>query len=66
MSIYMENVVNAIAKGAKASEIADEISNALMAKAAEKIEALRPQVAVSMFNQSVESEEDNEGEEGEL
>jgi len=65
----MENVVNAIAKGAKATEIADEISNALMAKAAEKIEALRPQVAVSMFNQSVESEEDNEetaGEEGEL
>tara|TARA_A100001234_G_C12590838_1_gene370460 strand:+ start:229 stop:426 length:198 start_codon:yes stop_codon:yes gene_type:complete len=65
----MENVVNAIAKGAKATEIADEISNALMAKAAEKIEALRPQVAVSMFSQSVESEEDNEettGEEGEL
>lgn len=65
----MENVVNAIAKGAKATEIADEISNALMAKAAEKIEALRPQVAASMFNQSVESEEDNEetaGEEGEL
>jgi hypothetical protein len=65
----MENVVNAIAKGAKATEIADEISNALMAKAAEKIEALRPQVAVSMFNQSVESEEDNEEtaeEEGEL
>ena len=65
----MENVVNAIATGAKATEIADEISNALMAKAAEKIEALRPQVAVSMFNQSVESEEDNEetaGEEGEL
>ena len=65
----MENVVNAIAKGAKATEIADEISNALMAKAAEKIEALRPQVAVSMFDQSVESEEDNEetaGEEGEL
>jgi hypothetical protein len=65
----MENVVNAIAKGAKATEIADEISNALMAKAAEKIEALRPQVAASMFDQSVESEEDNEetaGEEGEL
>ena len=65
----MENVVNAIATGAKASEIADEISNALMAKAAEKIEALRPQVAASMFDQSVESEEDNEetaGEEGEL
>ena len=62
----MENVVNAIAKGAKATEIADEISNALMAKAAEKIEALRPQVAVSMFNQSPESEEDTEGEEGEL
>lgn len=65
----MENVVNAIAKGAKATEIADEISNALMAKAAEKIEALRPQVAVSMFSQSVESEEDNEEtaeEEGEL
>lgn len=65
----MENVVNAIAKGAKATEIADEISNALMAKAAEKIEALRPQVAASMFSQSVESEEDNEetaGEEGEL
>jgi len=65
----MEKVVNAIAKVATATEIADEISNALMAKAAEKIEALRPQVAVSMFNQSVESEEDNEetaGEEGEL
>ena len=65
----MENVVNAIAKGAKATEIADEISNALMAKAAEKIEALRPQDAASMFDQSVESEEDNEetaGEEGEL
>lgn len=62
----MENVVNAIAKGAKATEIADEISNALMAKAAEKIEALRPKVAASMFDQSPESEEDTEGEEGEL
>ena len=62
----MENVVNAIAMGAKASEIADEISNALMAKAAERIEALRPKVAASMFGQSPESEEDIEGEEGEL
>lgn len=60
MSIYMENVVNAIAKGAKASEIANEISNALMAKAAEKIEALRPQVAVSMFN---DQQNNSEGEE---
>jgi hypothetical protein len=62
----MENVVNAIATGAKASEIADEISNALMAKSAERIEALRPKVAASMFDQSPESEEDIEGEEGEL
>ena len=62
----MENVVNAIATGAKATEIADEISNALMAKAAEKIEALRPKVSASMCDQSPESEEDTEGEEGEL
>lgn len=53
----MENVVNAIATDAKPAEISAAIRDALFAKSAEKIEALRPQVAVSLFDNDVETEE---------
>jgi hypothetical protein len=53
----MENVVNAIAMDAKPSEIAAEIKNALFVKSAERIEAMRPQVAVSLFDNDDQSEE---------
>jgi len=53
----MENVVNAIAMDLKPAEIAAEIKNALFVKSAEKIEAIRPQVASSLFDNDVETEE---------
>lgn len=52
----MENVVDLIATDAPASEISDSIKNALFNKAAAKVEAQRPNVAMSMFDGEVESE----------
>jgi len=54
----MESIVNTIATDAKPSEISAAIKDALFAKAAEKIEAIRPHVASSLFDGG-----DEEGEE---
>ena len=56
----MENVVNAIATDAKPAEISAAIRDALFAKSAEKIEALRPQVASSLFANEVEDDGEEE------
>ena len=62
----MENIIDLIATDASPSEVSDQIKNALYAKAAEKIEAVRPYVASSMFGadeqmvDSTESQEDQE------
>ena len=46
----MDNIVDLIATDSKPSDIADAIKNALFAKAAEKVDGLRPLVASSMFD----------------
>jgi len=57
----MENIIDLIATDAAAAEISDNIKNALFAKAAERIEAIRPIVATSMFDND-ESEGETEEE----
>ena len=49
----MEDIVDLIATDASASDIQDRIKDALMAKAAERIEAMKPTVANSfLMNQN--------------
>ena len=55
----MEDIINAIATDASASEVSDALKDAIFAKAAEKIDALKPRVANSMFGE-VESEAETE------
>ena len=55
----MEDNINAIATDASASEVSDALKDAIFAKAAEKIVALKPRVANSMFGE-VESEAETE------
>ena len=55
----MEDIINAIATDASASEVSDALYDAIFAKAAEKIDALKPGVANSMFGE-VESEAETE------
>ena len=55
----MEDIINAIATDASASEVSDALKDALFAKAAEKLDALKPGVAYSMFGE-VESEAETE------
>jgi hypothetical protein len=55
----MQNIIDLIATDAPPSDISAEIKSALFAKASERIDALRPEVANSLFN----SEEENTEEE---
>ena len=43
----MEDIINAIATDASASEVSDALKNALFAKTGEKIDAMKSGVAVS-------------------
>lgn len=52
----MEDIINAIATDASASEVSDALKNAIFVKAADKIDALKPNVASAMFDQQVEAE----------
>lgn len=45
----MDNIVDLIATDGTPSDISDAIKDALFAKAAEKLEGIRPLVAASMF-----------------
>jgi len=45
----MDNIVDLIATDGTPSDISDAIKNALFAKAAEKVDGVRPLVAASMF-----------------
>ena len=61
----MEDIINAIATDASASEVSDALKNAIFVKAAEKIDALKPNVASAMFDQpeaEVEVETETEAE----
>ena len=58
----MENIIDLIATDATPSEVSDQIKSALYAKAAEKIDAVRPFVASSLFgaDEQIEAQEDQE------
>ena len=61
----MEDIVNAIVTDASASEVSDALKNALFAKTAEKIDAMKPNVASAMFDQpeaEIETEVEAEAE----
>ena len=53
----MEELVDLIATDASASDVSDKIKDALMAKAAARIDALKPEVAATVFD-AEESEEE--------
>ena len=50
----MENIIDLIATDAPASEIADNIKNQLFAKAAQRVEVGRPEVASALFADEVD------------
>ena len=54
----MEELVDLIATDASASDVSDKIKDALMAKAAARIDTLRPDVASSVFDAEVPEEEE--------
>ena len=53
----MEEIVNLIGSDASASDIRDKIKDALYAKSAQRIDAVRPTVGASMFNDEQQSED---------
>ena len=54
----MEELVDLIATDASASDVSDKIKDALMSKAAARIDALKPDVASSVFDAEVPEEEE--------
>ena len=58
----MDNVIAMIATGASASDVSDNLKNLLYAKAAERIEAAKPLVANTMFNEPEQGEVEVEDE----
>ena len=67
----MDNVIDLIATDASAAEISDKIKELIYAKAGERVEAIRPTVAQSMFDEpdqvdepefETETEEDSDNE----
>jgi hypothetical protein len=53
----MEEIVNLIGSDASASDISDKIKDALYAKSAQRIDAVRPTVGASMFNDEQQPED---------
>jgi hypothetical protein len=53
----MEEIVNLIGSDASASDISDKIKDVLYAKSAQRIDAIRPTVGVSLFGDDQSSEE---------
>ena len=45
----MDNIIDLIATDAKPSEISDQIKDLLYTKSAEKIDAIKPNVAATIF-----------------
>ena len=55
----MEELVDLIATDASASDVSDKIKDALMAKAAARIDAFKPEVASTVFDgEAPEAEEE--------
>ena len=59
----MEELVDLIATDASPSDVSDKIKDALMGKAAERIDAFKPEVAADVFGgEAPEAEEEYEDE----
>ena len=56
----MEEIVNLVGSDSSASDISDRIKDVLYAKAAERINTIRPTVGASMFD---DQQDNSEGEE---
>ena len=54
----MEELVDLIATDASPSDVSDKIKDALMAKAAARIDAFKPEVAATVFDGEVPEEEE--------
>ena len=54
----MEELVDLIATDASASDVSDKIKDALMAKAAERIDAFKPEVASTVFDGEAPEDEE--------
>tara|TARA_Y100001937_G_scaffold6052_1_gene8045 strand:- start:18 stop:248 length:231 start_codon:yes stop_codon:yes gene_type:complete len=54
----MEDLVDLIATDASASDVTDKIKDALMAKAAARIDAFKPEVAADVFGDEAPEEEE--------
>ena len=62
----MEEIIDLIATDSAASEVTDKLKDVLFAKSAERIEAQRPNISASMFDEpEVETETNVEPEETE-
>jgi hypothetical protein len=56
----MEELMDLLVKDESPSQISDKIKDILFSKSAEKIEAIRPQVANSIFDSDVESDQETD------
>ena len=54
----MEDLVDLIATDASARDVSDKIKDALMAKAAARIDAFRPEIASTVFDGEVPEDEE--------
>ena len=54
----MEDLVDLIATDASATDVSDKIKDALMAKAAARIDAFRPEIASTVFDGEVPEDEE--------
>ena len=53
----MEDIIDLIATDQKASEVTDKIKDLLYTKAADRVDAMKPEVSAAMFNPSPEQPE---------
>lgn len=53
----MDELMDLLVKDGSSSQISDQIKSILFQKSAEKVDAIRPQVASSMFNDDVNLDE---------
>ena len=56
----MEELVDLIATDASASDVSDKIKDALMAKAAARIDAFKPEIAATVFDAEEEEVSDEQ------
>ena len=52
----MEDLIDLMITDASPSDVSDKIKDVLFAKSSEKIDGIKPNVAVSMFDNNVETE----------